>query len=118
GVLGIDGQALTFTGMEPIDFVDPIDEVRFEGSTGDDVITLAALTGAGALVNQIFGTSDGVPFEVLRFANPIVQLIIEGLGGTDLITVEGVDADFAASVAIFGDSQAKQNRPCDPAEIP
>ena len=118
GVLGLDARTFSFTGMEPVDIHGPVGTVTFQGSTGDDVVDLHALSGQADLVNEISGTSDGLPFEVLRFANPTDKLVLELLGGTDDVTVTSLDAAFAASLAIFGQDEASQNRPCDPATIP
>ncbi|MBL9151358.1 MAG: right-handed parallel beta-helix repeat-containing protein, partial [Verrucomicrobiales bacterium] len=89
GALTIDGQTVTFTGLEPIDAVG-LGSVSLVLPNADDVVTIengsTILGGLDAL--RIHGTSGGVSFEELRVRNTTTIIInTTGNDGADAITV-------------------------------
>lgn len=115
GDVALDGQTVRYAGMEPIEFLTPVEDFTFTGTTFDDTITLHDVGGTDGVM-EIFGTTSilGIetPFKTVRFANPTESLKIEGKIGRDIITVQSVDAAFSAELLIYG------NHPDAPTLVP
>ncbi|MCB1090620.1 MAG: hypothetical protein KDL87_03765, partial [Verrucomicrobiae bacterium] len=89
GGLTIDGQTVTFTGLEPIDVIGA-GSVSLILANANDVVTIEnGSTLVGALdALRIHGTSGGVGFEELRVRNTgNITVDTTGVDGNDLVTL-------------------------------
>ncbi len=104
GDLSLDGNTITYTGLEPIDMT---------GSTATDIVlnlpdgfdndaTLQNNTAAGSIE---FISNTGT-FEDTTFPNPTGSLTINGGAMADTISVEGLDAAFDADLNIVATDAA------------
>ncbi len=88
GVLSVGGNAIRYSGLEPIRITGAPD-LHLGATSGDDVMTL---TPSATLGKFIF---DAAMAEVIEFAIPSGSLTIDGLDGIDILTISGA-LDFGA----------------------
>lgn len=98
GVIRLDAQAVTFDGMEPVQFTQDGGTFTYKGTAGDDTINIHKVVGGdGTVQMEISGTG-----ETVQFANPSEALVVEAGDGADTITVQSLHADFAADLKVYG----------------
>ncbi|MEO8429615.1 MAG: SdrD B-like domain-containing protein, partial [Verrucomicrobiota bacterium] len=108
GTLRLDGRAIRFTGLEPVE-VSGLGLFTFTTPNSDDVLTISAGTGSGGQpANVIAGTSGGTAFESLTFFDVALFIIDTGSNdavsaGNDSITIDssGLIARNLQSLNIF-----------------
>jgi hypothetical protein len=99
GTVTVDGRAISFTGLEPLDITGMATATVLFSSL-HDVVTLGdgtdyTLSGANPAI-RVTGTSNGVPFEsVALWSNATV--VVDTTAGNDTVTVNG--ASVAHNVA-------------------
>jgi Ca2+-binding RTX toxin-like protein len=110
GSIQVDGDTITYTGLEPIfDNLDADNRI-FTFSDLDDYIVVADNGDPDDGISRIRTT--GPTSESVDFVNPAISLAIDTGGGDDTITINEVDNGFTASSTI--DAQDFADAP-DPA---
>ncbi|MCA9072162.1 MAG: hypothetical protein KDA84_24710, partial [Planctomycetaceae bacterium] len=97
GVITLGEEVVEFDGMEPILITEAAEVFTYDGTIGDDVITLRDIPDANGVAMEIVGTG-----ETIQFVNPTEKLVINGRLGEDEITVQSLDASFAADLQVYG----------------
>ena len=90
GTVTVDGDQITYTGLEPV-----IDDLvatdrTFTFGDSDDIVTLSGT----ATVSEISSVSSS---ETVRFTNPTGTLTVETAGGNDVIDVSAIVIDVNLS---------------------
>ena len=101
GAISLDGVALRYDGMEPVQFTQAAGVFTYVGTTGNDAITLSDVDDAAGVQMQIAGTG-----ETVQFVNPTDKLVIKGGAGDDTIHVQSLDPAYAAGLVIDGEGGA------------
>ena len=97
GFIDLDGQTVTYSGMEPITDNTTVTNRVFTGTGSADLIRLRnGPTGAQLTIESENGT-----FESHTFSNPTSSLTIDGGPGDDKITVEALP-NYAGTVSLTG----------------
>ena len=86
GVISLDGSALRYDGMEPVQFTQAAAVFTYFGTTGSDAITLSDVDDVAGVQMQIAG-----PGETVQFVNPTDKLVIDAGAGDDTIHVQSLD---------------------------
>ncbi|MFT7639036.1 MAG: hypothetical protein ACI9G1_000763, partial [Pirellulaceae bacterium] len=97
GDIDLDGQIITYSGLEPIFSTVQTIDTTLNFSDEDETITIAAVGASATNVNS----TDG---ETTTFVNPTGSLTINGGAGVDLFNVNSLAASFPADVSINGEA--------------
>ena len=98
GQVNLDGETITFTGLEPITAGNSVDTiVNFNTGSSNN----ATLRG-GSAVGTIEIVDNGTTFEDTELPNPERSLTIHLGGDGDELSVETLDRGFAASLIVNG----------------
>ena len=97
GTIKLDDVGVLFSGMEPVQFTQAAGTFTYDGTIGNDTISVHDILDAGGFNMEISGTG-----ETVQFANPTNALIVNGLLGADTITVASLDPLFAADLQVYG----------------
>jgi hypothetical protein len=84
GTINLDGAIISYSGLEPILYPIPTDNIIFNLTSSDDEAIIE--TGSGYDM-QIRSTSSSATFELTGFNIPTVSLTINGQDGNDSVTV-------------------------------
>ena len=102
GLIDLDGQMITFTGLEPItDNLSVTDRVFTYSSADDDIV----LNDDGIAGNNISRLSAAGTAESVDFTTPTGSLTINAGDGEDELSFVATDSMFNVSIAANGDSQ-------------
>jgi Ca2+-binding RTX toxin-like protein len=98
GSIDIDGQTITYTGLEPI--IDNLDAANrsFSYTGGAETITLSDDATPGDGISMI----DSTLGEVVMFVHPTATLTIDAGDGNDTVDLAGLDSTFAGSITVNG----------------
>ena len=97
GSIDVDGDTITYTGLEPIiDNLDADSRVFTFGSGADEI----TLSDDDTTDNGVSRLSSAGSSETVDFANPRNTLTIQAGGGNDDVQLTGVDAQYAATTVV------------------
>jgi len=105
GQITIDGAAISYTGLEPIDMI---------GSTVGNLVLNLAAAGDQAILEDDGTAGNGISrirslngsFETTTFANPTASLTVNANGG-DTVSIAALDSLFAApAITVSGTNAA------------
>ena len=100
GSVDLDGAAITYTGLEPINAGNSVDTILNlpVGLANDATLRASLIAGSIELVD------NGTTFEDTLLPNPTGSLVINLGDQGDLLTIDPLDAGFTAATAVIGGS--------------
>ncbi|MHC4879359.1 MAG: FG-GAP-like repeat-containing protein [Planctomycetota bacterium] len=102
GAIDLDGQTITFTGLEPItDDLSVTDRVFTYSSADDDIV----LDDDGVAGNNISRISSAGTAETVDFTTPTGSLTINAGAGEDELSFVATDSMFNVAITANGDSE-------------
>ncbi|MFM8188319.1 MAG: hypothetical protein ACKN85_07560, partial [Pirellula sp.] len=116
GSVTLKGRTVTFTGLDPFTVLtgSAANRVISGSMFSDELILEDDSSPNNGQIKLSFPrqriTSDGSSYNnSFVFSNPSESLTIKGLGGKDVIRIKTLDSNFAASLIIFGATNAESN---------